>query len=349
MRRPASLVILGIVIAVVFAGEAFSSSRISSFRVGGWTGGAYHNTQNHGFDRCAAQMAGTGNATIVYALDSRYVWSLELSSPAWNFLRGASLPVALRFGKHGSLATRAVAVSAHVLRVRLSNSLAIFENLRSVWRMEVIAGGLRLTFDLPYAGRVVQTLTQCVLRHQRRLLSAKERHFIKGQRAGRRRADPGLKAEASALGSQIITRTIGPKMGAVAAPAVQAAMNVDAAWNLHGFIFTVSALVPGPAPKLTDLPNVVIDRDAAACRGQFFAGAHFETSAAPRIALAFTNCTDPTKPVSNYYIGVTRKKGGFYLLSVLVDSREFNMAVDRAAHAFAGLVQSTLGAVLSEP
>lgn len=356
MRLALPIVVAGLVIVASLlltgftgAGDASTSARIASFRVGEWTGGAYRGEGLRGFDRCAAQISGTGNAAIVYSLDSRYVWTLELSSPTWNFLRGASLPVGLRFGKHGSVTARAVAVSAHVLQLRLSDSLAFFENIRSVWHMAVLAGGLRLSFDLPYADQVLRRLTRCVLQHQGHSRSTRRPNSIRIPGYGSNRVDHQLRAEAFALGAKILGRTIRSKTGAVAAPDLQAVMNVDAAWKLHGFIFTVSALASDLSSDLGNLPRVVINHDAAACRGPLFAGALLENADLPHIARAFTSCTDPTKVVSTYYIGTTRKKGGLYLLSILVNSREFNVAVDHAAKTFAGLVRSTLGAVLSEP
>lgn len=351
MRRPVSIVVFGFALVFAFTSQASSASKISSFRIGEWSGGAYRDARGHAFDRCVAQTAGAGNAAIIYSLDSRYVWGLELSSLNWSFLRGASLPVTLRFGKRDSVTTRAVAVSPNVLRVRLADSLTLFEKLRSTWRMAIVAGGLRLTFDLPYANEVVQRLTRCVLRYQKRPRMAKKSVSIERSRADRRRSrtNPGSRAEASALGAEIMARTIGPKAGAVVAPDVQASRGADAAWKLHDFLFTVSALSPKVSPELGDLPSAVINRDAVACRGQLFAGALLERRDVPHIARIFTSCTDRTKAVSTYYLGAARKKGGFYLLSIFASSKEFNTAANRAAREFARLVPSRLRAVLSEP
>jgi hypothetical protein len=318
------------------------------FRIGDWEGGAYAGKHDKRFDHCAAHHAHENGVTILYSLNSEYHWGLEFSSKAWNFLRGANFNAVLSFGKQGRILRRAVAISPHVLRLQLSDSLALFDKLQTAWQMAFVVGGLRLEFKLMDNPQVVRALTRCVAKHRRpsRFAQALGPIVVLGKARRLSGADnnSALRLESTKLAAKIIARVAGSKSGAVALTHFAAGIHADAVWKIGDVLFTVSTLLPDRAPDLSHLAESVIGHDAEMCPGQIFGGAEPDNNKAVRI---LTSCTSSNGTVTIYYVGYPRQGGGLYLLATVVRPVEFNAALERAASDFDRRVRAEVSEVLS--
>lgn len=317
------------------------------FHIGGWEGGAYPGEHKR-FDHCAAHHAHENGVTILYSLNTEYHWDLEFSSKAWNFLRGANFNAGLSLGKEGRILQRAVAISPHVLRLQLSDSLALFDKLQTAWQMALVVGGLRVDFKLMDNPQVVRALTRCVAKHRRapRFAKALGPIVALGKARGLAGADSNsaLQLESTKLAAKIIARVTGPKSGAVALTDFPAGIRADAVWKIGDILFTVSTLLPDRAPDLGHLAEAIIGHDADMCPGQIFGGADLDKDKAARI---LTSCTSSNGTVTIYYLGYPRQGGGLYLLATVVRPAEFNAALERAANNFDRRVRAEMSEVFS--
>ena len=77
------------------AGAAHAAND-GSFRIGDWSGRPYFSEQKakkqkeKRFDRCAAQQTNADKITMIFSLDSHYMWTFDLANPSWNFPNGSN-------------------------------------------------------------------------------------------------------------------------------------------------------------------------------------------------------------------------------------------------------------------
>ncbi len=289
-----------------------------TFRIFDWVGHAYWNKQERLLDRCSAQTTNADKITITYSLDRDYVWALELSSPSWRFNKGASFEIT--FGAdHGQfLRLRAIAGEPQTVRVQIPDSLSFFEALRKIFRIQLIAGGMRSQFNLMYDNQILTALTQCVVRYG---TSGKDRAAIASwlktyAKAGNAGHDPAIHKEAEALAAGIMSAAEMPNDDKLARGDT-AGLTGDAFRKLDKIIFSLTIVPRDQAPEMKDLPRLIVGADAQRCRGDFFSAALPDTIEKLRVARAFTNCLMQDTVKSAYYLAVPRKLGGIYLVAII--------------------------------
>src|SRR5512135_1873051 len=97
MMRWRSLIVV-FVGTILFSGSIAPAANDGAFQIADWTGRAYWNQKEKRFDRCSARLTNSDNITIIFSLDRHYMWTFELSSPSWNFPKGAVFDVAFGTG-----------------------------------------------------------------------------------------------------------------------------------------------------------------------------------------------------------------------------------------------------------
>lgn len=288
-----------------------------SFRIFDWVGRAYWNKQERHFDRCAAQWTNPDKITITYSLDRHYVWSLDLSNPAWRFSKGASFEIIIGLGNGRFLKQRATALDPQQVRVRIPDSLSLFETLRKIYRIELVAGGMRSQFNLMYDNQVLTALTQCVVRYgtsakDRAAIASWVKIYAKAADAGH---DAATHKEAEAVAAGIMSAAELPKTGKLA-PADTAGLPGDAFRKLDKIIVSLTIVPRDETPGINELPALLIGADAHRCRGEFFSAALPDMIEKLRVARAFTSCLSQDTVRSAYYLAVPRKLGGIYLVAI---------------------------------
>src|SRR5690348_5861467 len=74
--------------SLLSGGVAYAANDIS-IRIGDWILRPHFSEQKDKkqkekrFDRCSAQLTNADKITMIYSLDSHYMWTLELSNPSW--------------------------------------------------------------------------------------------------------------------------------------------------------------------------------------------------------------------------------------------------------------------------
>ena len=332
-------------------GAIAEAANDTSFRIFDWAGRMSWNKQEKQLDRCSAQLTNADGITIIYSLDRHYVWSLEISSPTWNFTKDASFPVNFRVGEHGYFSFRAVATDANLVNVKLPDSLAVFDAFRRAIQVGFAAGGLTSHFDLTYGPQVLMALTKCVARSAASARHHKEiaawlKTFTDPKLSDA--ADAPLHKEANALAGIIMTEARIAKASSVPQAEATSGLTGDAYWKIGNIIFSISILPQQEMSSFENLPNLIIDSEVIRCHGDLFSGAIIDVIGKTRAARAITNCVTPQATSTSYYLAIPRKQGGIYIFTTTIVGFELAALGGQTAEEIDGRVRASVNVALSK-
>lgn len=332
-------------------GSSFAPAANDSIQISDWTARAHWNQKDKRLDRCSAQLTNSDKITIIYSLDRHYMWTFELSSPSWNFPKGAVFEVAFGTGDRNYFRQRVSALDAQLIRVQLSDTVNAFEAFRRMPRLEFVAGGLTSQFDMAYANQVLTALTQCVTRFGATTKSrAAVAAWLKSPigPAARPSTDPDIQKEAATLATNIVYEAQLSTAASLKHTEIPAGTTGDAAWKVGENLFTVSILPKNEAPEIGDITDLIIGGSAQKCRGDFFSGATLDVIDAVGVARAYTNCRTQEATASTYYFVVPRKQGGLYLLTTTASGIEVTPLGEKNAKEIDGRVRAAIMFALSK-
>jgi len=285
-------------------------------------------------DRCSAQVTNADKITMIYSIDSHYMWTFELSNQSWNFPSGSKFDIS--FGNHelGFFRQRVAALDPQLLRVLLPDSVDSFGALRRLFKLDVVAGGLTTQFDLAYANHVLLALTQCVTKFG---ATAKNKAAVAAWLkspvgpAAEPSSDPAIQKEIADLAGEIVAEGEISKATALKPNDVPDGVRGDTVWKVGDNLFTLSVLPKDRVPsEIGDLNDLIAGGDAQKCRGDFFAATMLDVVANATIARAYTTCQTQQAATSTYYFAMPRKQGGLYFTKIIATGVEVPPTVERA-------------------
>jgi hypothetical protein len=284
--------------------------------------------------RCSAQQANADRITMIYSLDSHYMWTFELSNPSWNFPNGSKFDVSFGNRERGFFRQRVAALDPQLVRVLLPDSVNSFEAFRRLFKLDVVAGGLTTQFDLAYANQVLVALTQCVTKFG---ATAKRKAAVTAWLkspfgpAAEASSDPAIRKETSELASAIVAEGEIQKTAALKPHEVPDGVSGDTVWRIVDNLFTISVLPKDAVPaEIGDLNDLIIGADAQKCRGDFFAGAMLDVVESATTARSYTTCQTQQATTSTYYFAMPRKQGGLYFTKIIATNVEVTPTIERA-------------------
>ena len=271
------------VAASLLIGAAAHAANDVSIRIGDWILRPHFSEQrdkkpkDRRLDRCSAQLTNADKITMIYSLDTHYLWTFELSNPSWNFPSGSKFDVSFGNRERGFFRQRVAALDPQLVRVLLPDSVNSFEVFRRLFKLDVVAGGLTTQFDLAYANQVLLALTQCVTKFGTTAKSkAAVAAWLKSPigPAAEASSDPAILKEAADLASAIVAEGEIAKADALKPDEVPDGVSGDTVWKIADNLFTISVLPKDAVPaEIGDLNDLLVGGDAQKCRGDFFAGA----------------------------------------------------------------------------
>ena len=346
------------VAASLLSGGAAHAADDGSFRIGDWSGRPYFSEQKdkkqkeRRFDRCAAQQTNADKITMIYSLDSHYMWTFELSNPSWNFPNGSKFDVSFGSREGGYFRQRVAALDPQLVRVLLPDSVNSFEVFRRLFKLEMVAGGLTTQFDLAYANQVLLALTQCVMKYGTTAKSkAAVVAFLKSPigPAAKANADPAIVQEAFSIAGAIVTEGEIAKAAALKPDEIPDGVSGDAVWKIADNLLTISVLPKGAVPaEIGDLNDLIVGGDAQKCRGYFFAGTMLDVVETATIARAYTTCQTQQATTSTYYFAMPRKQGGLYLMKTIATGVEVPPTIERAIKELDAKARNVITAALAK-
>ena len=341
--------------SLLSAGVAHAANDVS-IRIGDWILRPHFNEQKDKkqkakrLDRCTAQLTNADRITMIYSLDSHYMWTFELSNPSWNFPSGSKFDVSFGNRDRGYFRQRVAALDPQLVRVLLPDSVNAFEDFRRLFELDVVAGGVTTQFDLGYVNHVLLALTQCVTKFGATAKSkAAVAAWLKSPigPAAEASSDPAILNETVDLATAIVTEGEIAKAAALKPDEVPNGVSGGTVWKIANNLFTISVLPEAAVPaEIGDLNDLIVGGDAQKCRGDFFAGAMLDVVESATVARAYTTCQAQQATTSTYYFAMPRKRGGLYLTKVIATGVEVPPTIERAIKELDAKVRSVITAAL---
>lgn len=347
------------VAASLLSGSGAHAANDISIRIGDWILRPHFSEhkdkkqKERRFDRCSAQQTNADRITIIYSLDSHYMWTFELSNPSWNFPSGSKFDVSFGNRERGFFRQRVAALDPQLVRVLLADSVNSFEAFRRLFRLDVVAGGLTTQFDLAYANEVLLALTQCVAKFG---TTAKSKAAVTAWLrspsgpAAEASSDPAILKETAGLAAAIVAEGEIQKAAALKPDEMPGGVSGDTAWKIADNLFTISVLPKDAVPaEIGDLNDLIVGGDTQKCRGgDFFAATMLDVVESATIARAYTACRTQQSAMSTYYFAMPRKQGGLYLMKIIATGIEVPPTVERAIKELDARVRSVIVAALAK-
>jgi hypothetical protein len=342
---------------ILLSGGAARAQHDGSFRIADWTGRPYFTEikdkkqKERRLDRCAAQQTNADKISIIYSLDSHYMWTFELSNPSWNFPRGSAFDVSFGSRDRGYFRQRVAALEPQLVRVLLPDSVNSFEVFRRLYKLDVVAGGLTTQFDLALANQVLLALTRCVMKYGTTAKSkAAVAAYLKSPigPAAEASSDPAIVQETATLAGAIVAEGEIAKAAAIKPDEIPDGLNGDTAWKAGENLFTISVLLQNEVPKeIGDLNDLIVGADAQKCRGEFFAGTMLDVVESQTIARAYTTCQTQQATTSTYYFAMPRKQGGLYFIKSIATGVEVAPTGERNLKELDGKIRAAITPALA--
>jgi hypothetical protein len=350
---------LGICVAAsLLGGSAAHAANDGSIRIADWILRPHFSEQKDKkqkekrLDRCAAQLTNADKITMIYSLDTHYMWTFELSNPSWNFPSGSKFDVSFGNRERGFFRQRVAALDPQLVRVLLPDSVNSFEAFRRLFKLDVVAGGLTTQFDLGLANQVLLALTQCVTKYGATAKSkAAVAAFLKSPigPAAEANGDPAIVHEAFSLAEAIVAEGEIAKAAALKPDEIPDGVSGDTVWKIGDNLFTISVLPQDEVPaEIGDLNDLIVGGDAQKCRGYFFAGAMLDVVESATIARAYTTCQTQQSGTSTYYFAMPRKQGGLYFTKIIATGVEVPPTIERAIKDLDAKVRGVIVAALAK-
>jgi hypothetical protein len=347
------------VAASLLSGAAVQAANDVSIRIGDWILRPHFSEQKdkkqkeRRLDRCSAQLTNADKITMIYSIDTHYMWTFELSNPSWNFPTGSKFDVSFGNPERGFFRQRVAAIDRQLVRVLLPDSVDSFEVFRRLFKLDVVAGGLTTQFDLAYANQVLLALTQCVTKFG---ATAKGKATVAAWLkspigpSAEASSDPATLKETSDLASAIVTEGEIQKATALKPDEVPDGVSGDRVWRIADNLFTISVLPKDQVPaEIGDLNDLIVGGDAQKCRsGDFFAGTMLDVVESATIARAYTTCQTQQSATSTYYFAMPRKQGGLYFTKIIATGVVVPPTIERAIKELDAKVRGVIPAALAK-
>jgi hypothetical protein len=346
------------VAASLLGGGVAHAANDSGIRIGDWILRPHFSEQKDKkqkekrLDRCSAQQTNADKITMIYSIDTHFMWTLELSNPSWNFPSGSKFDVSFGNRERGFFRQRVAALDPQLVRVLLPDSLNSFEAFRRLFKLDVVAGGLTTQFDLAYANHVLLALTQCITKFGTTAKSkAAVAAWLKSPigPAAEASSDPAILKETADLATEIVAEGEIAKAAVLKPNEVPDGVSGDTVWKMADNLFTISVLPKSEVPaEIGDLNDLIVGGDAQKCRGDFFAGAMLDVVESATVARAYTACQTQQAATSTYYFVMPRKQGGLYLTKIIATGVEVPPTSERAIKELDAKVRGVINSALAK-
>lgn len=154
-------------IAAATFGTTASAATITSYKVAGWSMGAYTNDQTGRFSHCAASAQYRNGLLLLFSVSESFQWSIGFSNQQWNLRPGREVEVDFRIDGGRQNTVRGNAVTEKLLRARLPDSVELFNQFRQGLRLVVnLNDNAPVTFNLTDTNAMLTEVLQCARKYR---------------------------------------------------------------------------------------------------------------------------------------------------------------------------------------
>jgi hypothetical protein len=330
-RAPFSIVLVAA--SLLLGGQVYAANA-RSFNINAWSGGPAFDERWKHFDHCSATSSNDRGISIAYVVNSQYEWQFVFSSANWDFTSGGSFYLNLRLNDRSLPGQRGLVRGNQTLLFAPSDGINVADALRIGGNLGVAVGGTFFTFELRDTNDVMNALVQCVAQEVGLPPHSKPNQMLRSGPSSRLQqrasSSPANIAEATALASNIIASAEIKDAQLLPPKENTADPNVGAAWKAGPLTVTISVL-PSEFTKINDVAMSSINDELRICPNQLFAATAAEIIDQSPVRRLLTVCHSPEAAASKYRLVVPRPKGGYYVVTVLVQGVEFVASPDRPA------------------
>lgn len=294
------------------------AAAMRNFRVGEWYAGAYSNDRTGLFSHCAGVGNYRSGISVVFSITKEFRWSMSFVNPQWNLPNGRTYSVAFTVDDMSPISATATAISGNHVLVPLDDNVELFNRFRRGHQLRVAAAGQVFAFRLTDTNRLLQSLLECVtLAGKSPAVATNPFESQKQQKSKASPDDAIYRIEATALVANILSLS-GIQGFTILGSDQASRLKGHAAWSSSDKAIGTLSVLPGNKDALLKaMPGTIIGRDAASCKGSFLSGSIPDETGASTSRI-FTTCqVNDEEPVTAYYLGVPRKKGGIFIFSTV--------------------------------
>ncbi len=331
-----SILVIGVSAAIsLLTGGHIFGANLRSFNINAWSGGPVVDAQTKHFDHCAATSSNDDGVSIGYEVDREYQWHFLFSSAKWDFTSGGSFYLTLRLNDRPLPGQRGLIRGNQTLLVEPSDGINVTDAFRIGGNLRVAIGGTVLNFEIRDTNDVMDVLVQCVAQELHQPVRPKTYQMVRSVPSSRlpQKVSPPVNAniaEATALADNIIASAEIKDAQMLPLTEFAADPTIKAGWKSGPLTVTISMLL-GEFTKLNDVALSLINYELRICQNQLFVATAADTLDRSPIKRVLTICRSPEAAASKYRVVVPRPKGGYYVLTTLIQGVEFTAAPDRPA------------------
>lgn len=323
--------ILGLLLGLMIAPDAYAGGPYGSLNVGNWSGGAFTDTKTGQFSNCIASAPYRSGILLLVMVSSNGTWSLGFRHQSWHLRLGEKFPLALTFDGKRPFHVSAKAIDEHIVFVPMPHDSRLIAQFKKSRVMSAFAAGSLYQFSLDLTSIILPSLANCVIQMNSKGVQAAGDFIIRnaltnnvaGTNGGGlsssniKPASPEYQAEAAALAYNFLMKVHLSNAHLVShADTPVALATYGAAWkadNVSGFVRIIPT---GPEMKGLDVAATIAGNDAKACKGKFVSGRTSELVDSEVVFRGFASCEDSEGSRTAQYFVVPRHKGGFVMFSV---------------------------------
>jgi hypothetical protein len=151
---------------LAFAAPA-GAATITSYKVSGWSMGAYTNDTTGRFSHCAASAQYRNGLLLLFSVSESFQWSIGFSSNDWNLTQGRDIEVDFRVDGGRLNTVRGTAVNTRLLRAPLPDSVDLFNQFRVGLRLVVsLNDNAPVTFNLTDTNAMLSEILRCAQKYK---------------------------------------------------------------------------------------------------------------------------------------------------------------------------------------
>jgi hypothetical protein len=305
------------------------------FRSGVWAGRA-HPTSGGPFTHCTINAEYENGISLSFFITRDYRYGIYLFSAAWSLTEGDSYDVAYAVDGGRRTAAKAKAITNNGVKIDLSNTRGVFDQLKSGAVLLIEAAGGRFRFDLGGTNAALERLLVCVNRNlqvagpggggsvggagQRRTTQPAERPQQRREAPERRAAPVSSedRARAAAFVEKLLLRAELYSFEILTGEQVPSHLrSFDVVWKGYHVFGMLDIVPPGTYRNMDQAASNTIDADQQACTGKVASKSRMLRLDDGR-SLAQIDVVCAAKDEAHvYYTIMPLAEGGFYRIAHL--------------------------------
>ncbi len=285
------------------------AATLQTFKVGGWSAGAYSDDASHKFSHCAGTTIYNSGIFVTLIINKKYQWGVSFSHPSWNLTPGAKIDLAYVVDNGEPHSAVGSVINSKQVLIGFGGDAKGFAKFSHGYVLRVAAAQKVFSFNLTNTSKLLPALLNCV--------NTRMNPAPLVTRTNTPSSNAEIKAEAAVVAANLLSQA-GISGFHLATPGELPELKADAIWIAKDVIGTINIMPNIKTKDLDEVRSILIGADAKSCKGTFFSGSIADSGDQNnQLTRVFTTCQTKDTPITTYYLATSRKAGGMYILSTI--------------------------------